>query len=113
MNSRAKRPGGRWNARNAGFGTPLRFMEPSSVFLECIGTMNRSVGHHLFGVPASAGPRRSSRLKAGLQTDEVFTESPLARQLPTSGCLIPFQSRTLASLSQWGAFPKAFSVDRT
>src|SRR5438128_11711819 len=34
-------------------------------FFECIGTMNWSVGRHLFGVPPSGG---SDRLKPGLRT---------------------------------------------
>src|SRR6266545_3166046 len=42
--------------------------------MPCIGTMNRSVGRHLFGVPPSGGPYR---LKPGLQTPNGrFMESP-------------------------------------
>src|SRR5215510_5245824 len=39
----------------------------------CIGTMNRPV----LGVPALAGRSCASRLKAGLQTNLRFMESPL------------------------------------
>src|SRR6266542_3382753 len=56
--------------RHSSFGFARRgaWRAPSAL-RPCIGTMNWYVGRHLFGVPDSAGPSRSSRLRAGLQTN--------------------------------------------